>query len=209
MILVVGGVGSGKRRFARRLLASDAVIDRVLFAERGAATDCAVPPGGIEVDAENGVAIETGIDTRSEIDAENEAAAGKDGGLPTSVFAHEPGMLLLNAHALAAGLLRSGDASGPGWHFSPEDVSELAGRLAAWPVVTWVEQGCGVVPVDARERCLREAAGRLGCELAARAEVVVRMTCGIPRLLKGALPEGLLAGEMLVPTRTEGGAPCL
>ena len=43
-----------------------------------------------------------------------------------------------------------------------------------------------VVPVDKNERAAREAAGRLGCLLAQRADAVVRVFCGIPVYLKGA-----------------------
>ena len=51
------------------------------------------------------------------------------------------------------------------------------------------EVGGGVVPADPDERRKREAAGRLACLLAARADTVIRVCCGIPRLLKGeALP---------------------
>ena len=64
---------------------------------------------------------------------------------------------------------------------------ELA--LAAWPVVIATEVGGGVVPVDAKQRADREAAGRLACLLAQRADTVVRVFCGLPILLKGELPE--------------------
>ena len=66
---------------------------------------------------------------------------------------------------------------------------ELADRLAAWPVVIATEVGGGVVPVDAKQRADREAAGRLACLLAQRADTVVRVFCGLPILLKGELPE--------------------
>ena len=46
--------------------------------------------------------------------------------------------------------------------------------------------GGGVVPVDKNGRAAREAAGRLGCLLAQRADAVVRVFCGIPVYLKGA-----------------------
>ena len=46
-----------------------------------------------------------------------------------------------------------------------------------------------LVPVDARQRADREAAGRLACLLAARAECVVQMFCGIPTVLKGELSQ--------------------
>ena len=38
------------------------------------------------------------------------------------------------------------------------------------------------------ERAAREAAGRLACLLAQRADAVVRVFCGIPVVLKGKLP---------------------
>ena len=40
----------------------------------------------------------------------------------------------------------------------------------------------------AAERAAREAAGRLACLLAARADTVVRVCCGLPQLLKGEWP---------------------
>ena len=52
--------------------------------------------------------------------------------------------------------------------------------------ITDTEEGGGVVPVDKNERAAREAAGRLGCLLAQRADAVVRVFCGIPVYLKGA-----------------------
>lgn len=47
----------------------------------------------------------------------------------------------------------------------------------------------GVVPMRAEDARWRERAGRLGCALAARADVVVRMTCGIPQVIKGNLAD--------------------
>ena len=38
-------------------------------------------------------------------------------------------------------------------------------------------------------RAAREAAGRLACLLAARADCVVQMFCGLPTILKGELPK--------------------
>ena len=51
------------------------------------------------------------------------------------------------------------------------------------------EVGGGVVPMDVKQRADREAAGRLACLLAARAECVVQMFCGIPTVLKGELSQ--------------------
>ena len=69
-----------------------------------------------------------------------------------------------------------------------DDLEQLAEELAGRKVVIATEVGCGVVPVDPDERKWREDAGRLSCLLAARAETVVRVCCGIPQLLKGELP---------------------
>lgn len=69
-----------------------------------------------------------------------------------------------------------------------ENLENLADELAAYDIVIATEVGGGVVPIDPAERAAREAAGRLVCLLAARADCVVQMFCGIPTLLKGELP---------------------
>lgn len=70
------------------------------------------------------------------------------------------------------------------------DLTALADELAGqYAVVTITEVGGGVVPVDPAQRTAREAAGRLGCLLAARAHTVVRVFCGLPLVLKGDLPQ--------------------
>lgn len=66
-----------------------------------------------------------------------------------------------------------------------EDLESLARELARKEVVIAVEVGGGVVPVDPAERSAREAAGRLACLLARRADQVIRVFCGIPTVLKG------------------------
>ena len=69
------------------------------------------------------------------------------------------------------------------------DLSALADKLAhEYDILIATEVGGGVVPMDANERADREAAGRLACLLAARADCVVQMFCGIPTVLKGELP---------------------
>lgn len=68
------------------------------------------------------------------------------------------------------------------------DLPALADRLAEHEVVIAAETGGGVVPVTAGEREAREAAGRLACLLAQRAERVVRVFCGLPVDLKGGAP---------------------
>ena len=69
------------------------------------------------------------------------------------------------------------------------DLIALADELAGYDVVTATEVGGGVVPIDPAQRAARETAGRLACLLAARADCVVRMFCGLPTILKGELPK--------------------
>ena len=76
------------------------------------------------------------------------------------------------AQTLAAGL------SGGG-------LTALADALAQKQVVTCSEVGGGVVPIDPQQRADREAAGHLAQLLAARADRVVRVWCGLPQELKG------------------------
>ena len=85
-----------------------------------------------------------------------------------------PGQRLADVQELAAGA---------------NDLTALADRLAGqYDILIATEVGGGVVPVDAGQRAAREAAGRLACLLAARADCVVQMFCGIPTVLKGELP---------------------
>ena len=79
------------------------------------------------------------------------------------------------------------DAAGHADRKALSATPELIERLAAKAIVTCSEVGAGVVPIDAQERAWREAVGRMSCELASQAEVVVRMVCGIPVVLKGEL----------------------
>ena len=69
-----------------------------------------------------------------------------------------------------------------------ESLPALADELAQYDVVTATEVGGGVVPIDPVQRAAREAAGRLACLLAERADCVVQMFCGLPTVLKGELP---------------------
>ena len=68
---------------------------------------------------------------------------------------------------------------------TPAELEALAGHLAGYEAVILTEEGGGVVPADPAVRAAREAAGRLACLLAARADCVVRVFCGLPLVLKG------------------------
>lgn len=64
-----------------------------------------------------------------------------------------------------------------GWH-------ALLPALLQKEVLICNEVGCGVVPIDAKERLWREEVGRLCIALARRATHVVRIQCGLPIALK-------------------------
>ncbi len=65
------------------------------------------------------------------------------------------------------------------------DLEQLADELSKKEIVIATEIGGGLVPLDAGERAAREAAGRLACLLAERADTVLRVCCGLPQVLKG------------------------
>lgn len=69
----------------------------------------------------------------------------------------------------------------PGAWISPRLID-----MEEW-VVICDEVGCGVVPVDRRDRHWRETVGRLCCDLAGQADRVIRICCGLPVALKGEL----------------------
>lgn len=66
-----------------------------------------------------------------------------------------------------------------------DNLELLAEELSQKQVVIATEVGGGIVPVTEKERKTREAAGRLACLLAKRADLVIRVFCGIPTVLKG------------------------
>lgn len=70
-------------------------------------------------------------------------------------------------------------------------VDELLDVCDAAPhvVVVTNEVGDGVVPAHALGRWYRDALGTANQRVAAAADVVVRMTVGIPQLLKGVAPQ--------------------
>ena len=67
-----------------------------------------------------------------------------------------------------------------------EDPDSMTRKLLENPpeVITLDEVGCGIVPIEREERIYREAVGRAGQLLAARAEKVYRVQCGIAVLIK-------------------------
>ena len=91
-------------------------------------------------------------------------------------------------HLQGFGLVRGGLGPAGNLAGQEEDLEKLAKNLAQYEVVIATEVGGGVVPVDPVQRQNREAAGRLACLLAQRADRVIRVFCGLPQALKGELP---------------------
>lgn len=52
-------------------------------------------------------------------------------------------------------------------------------------VIISTEIGCGIVPIEKSERIWRETVGKVCCLLAAKSEKVIRISCGIPSVIKG------------------------
>lgn len=52
-------------------------------------------------------------------------------------------------------------------------------------IIIMTEIGCGIIPIERSERIYRELVGKTGCLLAGHAEKVIRLTCGIPSIIKG------------------------
>lgn len=68
---------------------------------------------------------------------------------------------------------------------TPEAAETLIPALLNKAVVICNEVGCGIVPLSREDRMARDATGRLCIALAAHAERVVRLQCGIPTVIKG------------------------
>ena len=66
----------------------------------------------------------------------------------------------------------------------PAAAEALYPRLVEKEAVVCQEVGLGVVPLDPEDRAYREAVGRLCIRLAARADRVVRLVCGVPQIIK-------------------------
>ena len=64
----------------------------------------------------------------------------------------------------------------------PADV--LAGLDLRGKILICEDISCGVVPMDAETREWREAVGRMNAALAAQADTVTRIFCGLPMELK-------------------------
>lgn len=74
--------------------------------------------------------------------------------------------------------------------FGEDGGAALAEKIyAANPniIIISSEIGSGIIPMERSDRVWREETGRACCTAAARAETVIRLCCGIPTAIKGAL----------------------
>ena len=99
----------------------------------------------------------------------------------TEIFTCETDALELSARCLrhlerfALACVRAGK--------EPTDV--LTGLDLSGKILICEDISCGVVPMDAETREWREAVGRMNAALAAQADTVTRIFCGLPMELKG------------------------
>ncbi|WP_051411505.1 bifunctional adenosylcobinamide kinase/adenosylcobinamide-phosphate guanylyltransferase [Ruminococcus flavefaciens] len=80
-------------------------------------------------------------------------------------------------HRLVSRLMDMGD--------DPVEFTQRLCRENSQCIIIMDEIGCGIVPMEKRERVYRENVGRSGCIIAAESDTVVRVICGIAEFLKG------------------------
>jgi hypothetical protein len=182
MVLVIGGVASGKRTFVRSLDLPEAdLFDCALAAPDAAVSGTETPDG--KTPGAGGASAPASAGSAP-------ARAVPSDGVPASAETWDAACARL---ATCIGVVHLEEALRPGGMFADAAPDAVASALAGKRVVACCEVGSGVVPADADARAWRERVGRVCCALAARSDAVVRMVCGIPQVLKGSL-DGL-AGE--------------
>ena len=60
-------------------------------------------------------------------------------------------------------------------------------------IVIMDEIGSGIIPLEKSERLWREQTGRAGCRIAEYADMVIRLCCGVPEVIKG-MRESIVVG---------------
>lgn len=68
------------------------------------------------------------------------------------------------------------------------DVTEFTEQICSKNpklIVITNEIGCGIIPLEKSDRFWREQAGRAGCIIAEKSDIVIRLCCGIATVIKG------------------------
>ena len=178
LALVLGGAASGKSAFAERLILSAACRPRYVATMRRSddpETGARIRRHQIERGPEWSTS-EVPLDVASQIERLGDGAGGRPGADAALVDC----ATLWLANVLEAG--RDPEAEGAA-------LAEALGRASVPVVVVSNELGLGMVPMDAGARAFRDAHGRMNQALAARADLVVLVSAGLPLVLKGTLPE--------------------
>jgi adenosylcobinamide kinase/adenosylcobinamide-phosphate guanylyltransferase len=172
--LVLGGVRSGKSRFAQRMAEHAERVTLIATAER---RDDAEMHARIErhraVRPPNWITIEEPLDLARVI-----REAGKD-----------RDVLLIDCLTLFASNLL--EAYGDDENRLQVQIDELCQALRSAPcpvVLVSNEVGSGVVPAHELGRRFRDLAGEINQRVAAVADTVLLMIAGLPLALKGAVP---------------------
>jgi adenosylcobinamide kinase/adenosylcobinamide-phosphate guanylyltransferase len=175
VLLVLGGVRSGKSRYAQRVAEQVEHVTFVATAEQHDDAEMRAKIARHQADRpESWLTIEEPLELTGVI---------RQAGSRTE-------MLLIDCLTLfAANLLQ---ACGEDSVQSARRVDDLCAALQAAPcrvVLVSNEVGSGVVPAYALGRRFRDLAGEINQRVAAVADTVVLMVAGLPLLLKGKLPE--------------------
>lgn len=89
-------------------------------------------------------------------------------------------LCIFRYHELVKRLIKSG--------IDPISFTEKLCRENPDMIVIINEVGSGIIPIEKEDRLWREEVGRCGCILAQKANIVIRIVCGLPHFLKGKLP---------------------
>ncbi len=61
---------------------------------------------------------------------------------------------------------------------------EILSYIFGFKIIAADEIGCGIVPMDKKERIFRDFYGSICCKAAKRADTVIRLICGLEQVLK-------------------------
>ena len=177
LTLVLGGVRSGKSRYAQLLAASSERVTFIATAERRDDLEMQAKIARHRAERpESWSTIEEPLDLHRAV---QEAGKSSD-------------VLVIDCLTLFASNLL--EAFGHNDEQIQSQIDALCHALSAAPcaiVLVSNEVGCGVVPAYELGRRFRDLVGELNQRIAAIAETVLWMVAGLPVALKGSLPTGV------------------